>query len=211
MSRLQSSAVLELPKPINWLAPIWAWLCGAVSSGFLGRWGLAVVGAALAGPLICATTQAFNDWFDRHVDASKEPGRPIPFGLIPGRGGLYAGCFLTGLSIAVAVTLGPRVVVASIIGLALAFWAHSAPSFRLKRNGWWGNSTVAICFEGLPWFMGAAALASSLQDSRVILFALLFSFGAHGIMTLNHNKAIEVEQIMGLRWLPFAPRSGSGG
>jgi chlorophyll synthase len=180
---------------------MWAFMCGAVSSGVSGRWLPAVVGVALAGPLVCATSQAVNDWFDRDVDAINEPQRPIPSGRIPGRWGLYIGCFWSLLSLAVAATLGPWVLVAAIIGLALA-WAYSAPPFRLKQNGWWGNSAVAICYEGVPWFTGAAAMASSLPDSRVILFALLYSFGAHGIMTLNDFKAIEGDKVMGVRSLP---------
>jgi chlorophyll synthase len=201
MSRPQIPAVLELLKPITWFAPMWAFMCGAVSSGVSGRWLPAVVGAALAGPLVCATSQAVNDWFDRHVDAINEPQRPIPSGRIPGRWGLYIGCFWTLLSIVVAISLGPWVLVAAILGLALA-WAYSAPPFRLKENGWWGNSAVAICYEGLPWFTGAAAMASSLPDNRVILFALLYSIGAHGIMTLNDFKAIEGDRVMGVRSLP---------
>jgi hypothetical protein len=42
----------------------------------------------LAGPLVCGTSQAANDWFDREVDAINEPQRPIPSGKIPGRWGL---------------------------------------------------------------------------------------------------------------------------
>ena len=52
-----------------------------------------------------------------------------------------------------------------MVGLALA-WAYSAPPIRLKRNGWWGNSAVAACYEGLPWFTGAAVMAGALPDWR---------------------------------------------
>jgi chlorophyll synthase len=45
-------------------------------------------------------------------------------------------------------------------------------------------------------------MASSLPDSRVIVFALLYSIGAHGIMTLNDFKAIEGDRVMGVRSLP---------
>jgi chlorophyll synthase len=45
-------------------------------------------------------------------------------------------------------------------------------------------------------------MASALPDNRVILFALLYSFGAHGIMTLNDFKAIEGDQQLGVRSLP---------
>jgi chlorophyll synthase len=156
---------------------------------------------ALAGPLVCATSQAVNDWYDRHVDAINEPKRPIPSGRIPGQWGLYIACLWTVLSLIVAATLGRWVFVAAAVGLAFA-WAYSAPPLRLKLNGWWGNSAVAICYEGLPWFTGAAVMASTLPDVRVIGLALLYSIGAHGIMTLNDFKAVEGDIEMGVRSLP---------
>ncbi len=87
-SRSGAAAVLELLKPITWFAPMWAFMCGIVSSGqpLSGRWALALVGVALSGPLVCGTSQAVNDWFDRHVDAINEPGRPIPSGRIGAEG-----------------------------------------------------------------------------------------------------------------------------
>ena len=81
--------ILQLLKPITWFPPMWAFMCGAVSSGagLEGRWWFVAGGVLLAGPLVCGTSQAVNDWFDRHVDAIHEPDRPIPSGRIPGRWG----------------------------------------------------------------------------------------------------------------------------
>jgi chlorophyll synthase len=201
MRKAEPSAVLELLKPLTWFAPMWAFACGAVSSGASGRWPAVVLGVALAGPLVCATSQAVNDWFDREVDAINEPLRPIPSGRIPGRWGYYIACLWTALSLAVAATLGAWVFIAAMVGLSLA-WAYSAPPLRLKQNGWLGNAAVGLAYEGLPWFTGAAVMASSLPDSRVIVLALLYSLGAHGIMTLNDFKAIEGDTKMGVRSLP---------
>lgn len=80
------SVVLELLKPITWFPPMWAFGCGVVSSGVPahGHWPLILAGMVLCGPLLCATSQAVNDWFDPHVDAINEPGRPIPSGRMPG-------------------------------------------------------------------------------------------------------------------------------
>jgi len=196
-------AFLELLKPITWFAPMWAFACGVVSSGlvFSSRWAFILGGVLLAGPLVCATSQAVNDWYDRHVDAINEPNRPIPSGRIPGRWGFYIACIWTFLSLLVASALGQWVLYAAILGLLLA-WAYSAPPLRLKQNGWWGNSAVALCYEGLPWFTGAAVMAAHLPDWHIIALALLYSFGAHGIMTLNDFKAIEGDQHMGILSLP---------
>src|SRR5271165_6750498 len=140
------SACLELLKPVTWFAPMWGFGCGVVSSGMpaSGRWGTIALGVVLAGPLVCATSQAANDWFDRHVDAINEPGRPIPSGRIPGSWGLRIAILWTGLSLALAASLGRWVAFAAILGVALA-WAYSAPPFRLKQSGWWGAACVALC------------------------------------------------------------------
>jgi chlorophyll synthase len=197
------AAVLELLKPITWFAPMWAFACGVVSSGaaVTERWWLALLGILLAGPLVCGTSQAVNDWFDRHVDAINEPGRPIPSGRVPGRWGLGVAIVWTGLSLAVAALLGPIVLGAAVVGLVLA-WAYSAPPLRLKQNGWIGNAAVGACYEGLPWFTGAAAMTAAWPDARVIALAVLYSVGAHGIMTLNDFKSVAGDKALGVRSLP---------
>ncbi len=198
------SAVVELLKPITWFPPMWAFGCGVVSSGVSvdGKWPVIIAGVALAGPLVCATSQAVNDWFDRDVDAINEPGRPIPSGRIPGRWGLHIAVAWTLISLIVAAALGPWVWWAAIAGLALA-WAYSAPPIRLKQNGWWGNLACGVCYEGLAWVTGAAVmLAGALPDTHILLLAALYSIGAHGIMTLNDFKSVAGDRQMGIRSLP---------
>jgi chlorophyll synthase len=204
MARPSLSTVAELLKPITWFPPMWAFACGVVSSGeaFSGHWGLIVWGVLLAGPLVCASSQAVNDWFDRHVDAINEPQRPIPSGRMPGRWGLYIAGLWTGLSLLWAVPLGTWGLLAAALGLALA-WAYSAPPLRLKENGWWGNAACALSYEGLAWVTGAAVmLGERVPPTPVLWLALLYSLGAHGIMTLNDFKAVEGDRQMGVRSLP---------
>jgi chlorophyll synthase len=198
-----ASAVLELLKPITWFPPMWAFMCGVASSGapLSLRWPMALAGVVLAGPAICATSQAVNDWFDRHVDAINEPQRPIPSGRMPGRSGLVVAVVWTLLSTLLAWSLGPWVFFAGLLGLALA-WAYSAPPLRLKQNGWWGPISVAVCYEGLAWFTGAAVMQHALPDGRVIALAGLYSVGAVGIMVLNDFKAVEGDRRMGVLSVP---------
>ena len=195
--------MLELLKPVTWFLPMWAFLCGIVASGVSaeGRWGLIAAGVFLAGPLICGTSQAVNDWFDRHVDAINEPRRPIPSGRLPGFWGLYIAIFWTGVSLFVAYQLGPWVFAASLLGMALA-WAYSAPPFRLKKNGWWGNSAVALCYEGVPWLTAVVVMTGVLPRIEIVAIALLYSVGAHGIMTLNDFKSVQGDRRMGVGSLP---------
>jgi chlorophyll synthase len=182
---------------------MWAFACGAVASGVPadGRLGVVLAGVVLAGPLVCATSQAVNDWFDRHVDAINEPQRPIPSGRMPGRWGLYVALAWTALSLAAAWAIGPWVLAAAVLGLALA-WAYSAPPLRLKNNGWWGNAACGVCYEGLAWVTGAAVMAGGAPDLRSLILAALYSAGAHGIMTLNDFKSIEGDRRMGVGSLP---------
>jgi chlorophyll synthase len=204
MTRPTLSAVTELFKPITWFPPMWAFACGVVASGVSmdGKWLPAVVGIALAGPLVCATSQAVNDWFDRHVDAINEPHRPIPSGRMPGRWGLGLAVLWTGVSLAVALALGPWGFGAAALGLALA-WAYSAPPLRLKENGWWGNAACGISYEGIAWTTGAAVMAGgAMPGARSLALALLYSVGTHGIMTLNDFKAVKGDREMGVRSLP---------
>ncbi len=204
MARPSLSAVAELLKPITWFPPMWAFACGAVASGVpaSGQWQLIAVGILLAGPMVCATSQAVNDWFDRHVDAINEPQRPIPSGRMPGRWGLYIAILWTALSLAVATALGPWGFGAAIAGLLLA-WAYSAPPLRLKNNGWWGNAACGLSYEGLAWITGAAVMAGgAMPGERSLLLALLYSAAAHGIMTLNDFKSVDGDRQMGVGSLP---------
>jgi chlorophyll synthase len=205
MSAPKPAAMLELLKPITWFAPMWAFGCGVVSSGrpVQGHWGLVLAGVALAGPLICGTSQAVNDWYDRHVDAINEPQRPIPSGRIPGSWGFAIAVIWTLVSLLEATVLGTWGFAAAAVGMSLA-WAYSAPPLRLKRNGWWGNAAVAACYEGLPWFTGAAIMAGTRPDWRIIALAALYSAGAHGIMTLNDFKSVDGDRATGIASLPVS-------
>ncbi len=195
--------VLALLKPVTWFPPMWAFMCGVVSSGasLADRWPFMVAGMLLAGPLVCGTSQAVNDWFDRHVDAINEPDRPIPSGRIAGRWGLAIAIIGSLISALVGAMLGLWVFLATLLGLALA-WAYSAPPLRLKMSGWWGPASVGFSYEGLTWFTGAAVMLGTLPSAPVLIILILYSLGAHGIMTLNDFKAVSGDQQMGIRTFP---------
>ena len=198
-------AVLTLLKPVTWFPPMWAFTCGAISAGVPlsseRLWTLAL-GIGLTGPMVCASSQAVNDWFDRHVDAINEPNRPIPSGRIPGQWGLAIAIFWSVLCVVWALPLGRFGLAAVAVALAFS-WAYSAPPFRFKRNGWLGNTAVGFTYEGLAWITGAGImLGNVLPPTPLLLLAVLYSIGAHGIMTLNDFKAIEGDRQMGVNSLP---------
>jgi chlorophyll synthase len=105
------------------------------------------------------------------------------------------------LSLIVGYQLGPWGFGATIFGV-LAAWAYSAEPVRLKRSGWWGPGLVGLCYEGLPWFTGAAVLSAGAPSWQIVAIAALYAIGAHGIMTLNDFKALEGDRQMGVNSLP---------
>lgn len=204
MSKISFFAFAELLKPITWFPPMWAFSCGVVASGetLTDKWNVILLGLVLAGPMVCASSQAVNDWFDREVDAINQPDRPIPSGRIPGNWGLFIAIIWTFLSLLVASFLGVWGFIAALIGLILA-WAYSMPPIRLKSNGWFGNAACGLSYEGIAWLTGAAVMAGgAFPEWRSVFLALLFSIGAHGIMTLNDFKSIKGDKKMGILSLP---------
>lgn len=195
--------ILELSKPVTWFPPMWAYTCGFVSTGSatLDKWPYLIGGILLAGPMVCAASQAINDWFDRHVDAINEPNRPIPSGRIPGKWGLYLGLFWSGMSIFVGALLGVWAFYAAILAVSLG-WVYSAPPFRFKEDGWSGPAVVGLAYEGVAWFTGAAVVSAVAPGPYVVAAAVIYSIGAHGIMTLNDFKALEGDRVSGVRSLP---------
>jgi chlorophyll synthase len=196
--------VLELFKPVTWFPPMWAFSCGVVSSGvsIASHWQLLLLGVLLTGPLVCGTSQAINDWFDRHVDAINEPHRPIPSGRMPGTWGLTLAIAGTLVSLIVGLQLGWAACAATVLAVIMA-WIYSAPPLRLKNNGWWGNAAVGFTYEGLAWVTGAALMLNgTVPRPAILLAAVLYSIGAHGIMTLNDFKSVEGDLAMGIGSLP---------
>ncbi|NWG22158.1 MAG: chlorophyll synthase ChlG [Chloroflexi bacterium] len=194
---------IELMKPVTWFAPSWAFLCGAIASG-ASQWtlvdvGRIALGTLLAGPILCGMSQVVNDYCDRDVDAINEPQRLIPSGLVSTRQVFVTIGVLVVLGLGIAVILGQQVALMTAIGMILAV-IYSADPIRAKRNGWAGNTIVAVSYEGLPWLAGHLAFAPLTFGS--VLMAALFSLGAHGIMTINDFKSIEGDKVSGIHSIP---------
>ena len=196
-------SLLELIKPVTWFPPMWAFLCGVVSVGALNNNNIILIlsGLLLAGPLVCGMSQAVNDWCDRHVDAINQPERPIPSGRVSAGWGFFTGIIMSVISILFAYYLGSLIFFATIIGV-LAAWLYSLEPIRLKRSAIFGPGVVAICYEGLPWFTGAAIFTISLPNKEVLIVLSLYALGAHGIMTMNDFKATKGDKLLGINSLP---------
>lgn len=194
---------VQLMKPVTWFAPAWAFLCGAIASGALG-WspqplGRLMLGILMSGPILCGLSQVVNDYCDREVDAINEPQRLIPSGQITLRHVHLLAVLLTWIGCSIALLLGREVALFVGIGLICAL-SYSMKPLRAKRNGWFGNALVAISYEGLAWLAGHSAFAPLTGQSLAI--ALLYSLGAHGIMTVNDFKSMGGDSRMGIRSIP---------
>lgn len=200
---------LALMKPITWFGPMWAFLCGTIASGgtawTLEDIGRVLLGVVMAGPILCGLSQVINDYFDREVDALNEPRRLIPAGLVSIQQIIVTAVFLLIVAVLLGIYLGRGVALLVTLGIFLAF-AYSAPPIRAKRNGWIGNAIVALSYEGLAWMAGHLAFAPLTIPS--VLIALLYSFGSHGIMSINDYKSIAGDKACGLRTIPviYGPR-----
>jgi chlorophyll/bacteriochlorophyll a synthase len=194
---------IALMKPVTWFAPAWAFICGAIGSGATG-WsvhdvGRVALGTLLAGPILCGLSQVVNDYCDREVDAINEPDRLIPSGLVSTRQVFVTIGVLAVLALGIGLFLGTQVALLTAIGMVLAL-IYSAHPIRAKRNGWVGNGLVAIAYEGLPWLAGHLAFGALTVPSLIV--ALLYSFGAHGIMTINDFKSMDGDRVSGVHTIP---------
>jgi chlorophyll synthase len=174
-------------KPGTWFAPMWAIMVGAIGSTG-SHWDIAtiariLVAMVMAGPLLCAFSQVVNDYFDREVDRINEPNRPTAANLLSVRTIVIVAVVLAAAALGIAFALGTTVGYLALAGMVLALM-YSVPPFRLKaRNGWLANAACALSYEGFAWMAGAAAFGK--VSLGTVILAVVFSLGAHGLMTLN--------------------------
>jgi chlorophyll synthase len=178
-------------------------MCGAIASGATS-WTLTdmariLIGIIMAGPVLTGFSQVINDYFDRDVDALNEPDRPIPSGKVSLTQVAVLTLLLGGLGIGLSMALGFRVSHLAGLGLVMAM-AYSAPPIRAKRNGWAGNALVAVSYEGLAWLAGHVAFG--MLSPASIIIALMYSFGTHGIMSINDYKSVAGDRVSGINTIP---------
>jgi len=140
-----------------------------------------------------------NDYCDRDVDALNEPDRLIPAGLVSTRQVFVTIGVLAVLALGMAMVLGAQVALLTGIGMVLAL-IYSVHPPRAKRNGWIGNALVAVAYEGLPWLAGHLAFGALTVPSVIV--AVLYSVGAHGIMTINDFKSMDGDRASGIKTIP---------
>ena len=142
-----------------------------------------IVGAALANPhmsssswptlvygfvtgfMLTAASMTINDYYDRQIDATNEPKRPIPSGLIKPINALVFAAILSILGFATALLTNPYCLVTAIIAW-MAFTAYTTVG---KKSGLPGNFLVSICVA-IPFIYGSLAIMAEVK-LNVLLFA----------------------------------------
>jgi chlorophyll synthase len=96
---------------------------------------------------------------------------------------------------------GPWGFGATLVAIAAA-WAYSAEPVRLKRSGLVGAGSGRSQLRDTALVHRRRRSCGGAPSWPVIIVALLYGIGAHGIMTLNDFKALEGDRQMGVNSLP---------
>ena len=164
-------AYLELMRPANVVTAVSDVLAGYAVAGLANGgalpWLLAATACLYAGGVV------LNDYFDRRLDASERPERPIPSGRVPpGRAAaLGAGLLVAGVASASRATVAAALVAALIAVLIVLYDAWS------KRHGVLGPVNMGLC-RALNLILGIAAVPSALAGHWAIGLLALVYIGA---------------------------------
>ena len=158
----RTRAWLTLLRPANVATAAADVLAGASISGVVLSpdavvpdsvgWLLASTACLYAGGVV------LNDVFDRHVDATERPERPIPSGAVTPRSAAVAGGVLLAGGMAAAANAGqPSAIIAALTAAAVLVYDAWA-----KRHPVAGPVTMGVC-RALNLLLGMAAVPSALS------------------------------------------------
>jgi geranylgeranylglycerol-phosphate geranylgeranyltransferase len=199
--RERAEGLLGLARPGNTIAAaaftaIGAFIGGGLAAHVLDA-GLAVGATAFA----TAAGNAINDYFDREIDRTNAPERPIPSGLVTPREALTVSALLFCGAVVAALYL-PIVALAIALLNLLALLAYTE---LFKGLPGMGNALVAY-LSGSTFLFGGAAV-DELGVAVVVLFALA------ALATLARELIKDIEDVagdreQGLRTLPIVAGEG---
>jgi geranylgeranylglycerol-phosphate geranylgeranyltransferase len=155
----------------------------------------AVLAAVVATAAATGAGNAINDYFDREIDRTNRPDRPIPRGAVSPREalGLAGGLFL--VAVVAAAMLPPLAILIAVVNLV----ALVAYTELFKGLPGVGNLVVAY-LTGSTFLFGGAAVGAPLDAVTLAVLA--------GVATLAREIVKDVEDIAGdrtagLRTLPI--------
>lgn len=194
-------AFLGIIRPINCLMTGSAVLIGALIA-LAGPWPEGVAHRLplgfSTGFLLTGASMAVNDYYDRHIDAINEPGRPIPSGLIRPWEAIALAAALAALGLLAAHLTSPE-----CLAIALASFAISLLySTRGKRTGLIGNLMVSACVA-IPFIYGGFAIGRGF-DPLLGIFASMAFLSNAGREVVKGIADAEGDRARGIRTVAVA-------
>jgi len=136
-------ALLRIMRPVNCLMMGFAVIVGGViaRSSVLGASATNLVYGFITAYTLTAGSMAVNDYYDREIDATNEPNRPIPSGLVKPKDALIFAAVLALVGFAASYATGFISLAVALISWML-FTSYTTVG---KRSGLPGNFLVSIC------------------------------------------------------------------
>jgi geranylgeranylglycerol-phosphate geranylgeranyltransferase len=188
---------LHLMRPTNCLMMGFAVIVGAAlaSPNSMNVFWLSLIYGFFTGFVLTAASMAINDYYDREIDATNEPNRPIPSGLIKPKEALAFALILTMLGFAAAYLTNALCLATAIITWTV-FVAYTTVG---KRSGLLGNFLVSTCVA-IPFVYGSIAIASEVKLNVLIFASIAFLSNTgreitKGIVDIKGDKTKNVKTL----------------
>ncbi len=164
------SAYITLSRPLNVTISILSILLAGIICNDEIK--LPLVLASLAGGMIAAAANAWNDFFDVEIDRINKPYRPLPSGKLSTRQALLFANTCGTMGLFLTLFVNQTCFLIAFFALLLLF-GYSA---KLKRTVLWGNITVGV-MTALAFIFGAVAVGSWQCALVPAVFAFLMHLG----------------------------------
>lgn len=213
-------AFVDLVRPFTLLAPAIGGFSGAmiamISEGNVGWPSISVaypffswndlpfyklISGIAALIFLNAASNAFNQVYDRKIDAINKPYRPIPAGIVSSREGLWIAIFLYAFTLWRAALVNRHFLI--IVGiLILITIAYSAPPLRFKKRLWLSNISIAVP-RGMLGFVAAWSIVGDITDPTPWLIGSIMATFLIGSTTTKDFTDMEGDARFGMRTLPI--------
>jgi geranylgeranylglycerol-phosphate geranylgeranyltransferase len=162
---------LHLMRPANCLMMGFGVIVGAAlaNRSFLTDHWSSLIYGFVTGFALTAASMAINDYYDREIDVSNEPARPIPSGLVKPEQSLAFAVILTAVGFAAALLTNIYCILVAIIAW-LIFVTYTTIG---KRSGLPGNFLVSTVVA-VPFIYGNYTVGSQIRLNILIFASMAF-------------------------------------
>jgi len=156
----------------------------------------------VTGFTLTAGSMAVNDYYDREIDATNEPNRPIPSGLVKPKEAVGFALILTVVGFAAAYLTG----VFSLSVAVISWVVFTSYTTVGKRSGLPGNFLVSICVA-IPFVYGSIVATDAIATNVLIFVSMVFLSNTGREIT---KGIVDVEGDIKQNVKTLAVRFGSG-